>query len=147
MPYTKRKKQDGLTTKRIFSIIAIAVGLLSFLLLLAKGLSYENDNIQGYYYNLNMFKMIFGCEYAGINPGLLAAFIIMVLGIITSWFMPKSDVVGFIAIALFVTSAILWFCTVPLYGNHEASLGAAAIWLGVLNIVDGILLFIGISYS
>lgn len=146
MPYTKQKKQDGLSTKRIFSIVAVAVGLLSFLLLLANGLSYENDNIQGYYYNLNLFKMIFGSEYAGVNPGLLSAFIIMAIGIVLAWFMQKSDVIGFIAIVFFITSAVLWFCTIPLYGNYDAGLGAGAIWLGILNIVDAILIFVGISY-
>ncbi|MFA6796380.1 MAG: hypothetical protein WCR63_02205 [Bacilli bacterium] len=146
MPYTKRKKQDAISTKKIFSIIAVAVGVLSFLLLFANGLSYENDNIQGYYYNFNMFKMIFGSEYTGVNPGLLSAFIIMAIGIILAWFMQKSDIVGFISIAFFVTSAVLWLCTIPLYGNYDAGLGAAAIWLGILNLVDAILIFVGISY-
>jgi hypothetical protein len=146
MPYTKQKKQEGLSTKKIFSIIAVAVGVLSFLLLLANGLSYENDNIQGYYYTSNMFKMIFGCEYAGVNPGLLSAFIIMAIGILLTWFMEKSDIIGFVAIVFFITSAVLWFCTVPLYGNYDAGLGSAAIWLGILNVVDAILIFVGLSY-
>jgi len=145
MPY-KSKKQEGLSTKNIFSIVAIAVGLLSLLLLAAQGVSYDNSAIEGYYAGLNMYKMIFGSVYAGINPGLLSAFIIMILAIGAAALMNKSDIAGFASILLFITSAVLWFCTVPLYGNFAATLGAAAIWLGILNIVCGILVFIGLSY-
>lgn len=145
MPY-KSKKQEGLSTKNIFSIIAIAVGLLSLLLLAANGVSYDHPIIEGYYAGLNMFKMIFGSEYAGINPGLLSALIIMVLGIISAALMNKSDIAGFASILFFITATVLWFCTIPLYGNFEASLGSAAIWLGILNFVCGVLVFIGLSY-
>jgi hypothetical protein len=136
-------EEGGLHVNNVLSIIAGATAALSFLFLLAHGISYT----QGYYpSNFNMGQMIFGTAWAGINPGLFSAFILMVLGIVFDVIMNWKKVFSIPAMLCLITSGILWFCTVPLYGNASAGLGAAAWCLGIFNIVDALLIFVGSTY-
>lgn len=139
----KNNQFEGLKLKNVLSIIAAVTGALCFLFLLTGGISYS----QGYYPStFNMGQMIFGTDWAGINPGLLSAFIIMCLAIVCALGMNFKDIFGYLSIVLFITSAVLWFCTVALYNNWSATLSVAGWCLGVFNIVDAALVFVGISY-
>jgi hypothetical protein len=70
----------------------------------------------------------------------------MSIGIILAGVMNFSDIAGAASIVFFITSAVLWFCTVFLYGNISAVLGAGGWCLGIFNVIDAILVFVGVSY-
>lgn len=138
------------TIRLTFALIAAITGALSFLFLLTYGIEFGTATV-GYAYarsECSMGALIFGTQdwATGPNPGLLSAFIIMVCGIGLSLGMIKNDFCGYLAILFFITSAVLWFCTVPLYGNMSAKLSTAGYCLGVFNIVDAVLVFIGVNY-
>jgi len=141
----KFNMDGGLKVKNVLSIISAVTACLCFLFLLCPGISYTKS-----YYpsNFNMGNIIFGSAwYNHINPGLLSAFIIMCVAIVLDVAMNLSDFCGYLSILCFITSAVLWFCTVPLYGNMYATLGSAGYCLGIFNIVDACLTFVGVAYK
>jgi hypothetical protein len=140
----QKEKQSGLTAKNVLSIVAAGVAALCFLFLMTYGISYSNATAP-YSFNaadLNMAHLIFGNKWAGLNPGLFSAFIIMILAIGFDIMMNWVAIGGYLSILCFITSGILWFCTVPLYGNSSAVLGAGGWCLGVFNIIDAALVFV-----
>jgi hypothetical protein len=142
----------GLHVKNVMSIIAVATLLLSFLLLLAPGIDYKAGTTAGiriYPSGFNMGMMIFGSAdwNGGVpNPGLLSAFIIMIVGLIAAGAMNWYEPSAILSVLCLITSSILWFCTVPLYGNTSATLGAAAWCLGIFNLLDAVFVFVGATY-
>lgn len=147
----KKEESKKFTAKNIFAIIATAVGLLQLLFLLLKGINYTNASYASYYSDgdMNMANLIFGGSVfrSGPNIGLLIAFIFMLIAIVLSIVVHFWTPAGYFGILLLITSSILWFCTVPLYGNMAASLGAAGICLGIFNLVDAVLLFLAVAYN
>src|SRR5574344_514694 len=129
----------------IFASIAAAIGVLSYLFLLTYGIDYGTATVSYYYSasDISMAHLIFGNSFAGVNPGLLSAFIIMTLAIILDLAMIKNNFCGYLSFLFFLTAGILFFCTVPLYGNMSAKLSTGGWCLGVFNIVDAVLVFLG----
>lgn len=150
MNSNNKKKEEGANIRTIMSIVATVLGAACFLFLLTYGISYSNTSAT-YAFNaseLSMGHLIFGGDFGrGINPGLFSAFLIMALAVILALAMNWNDMTGYFSIILFITSSILWFCTVPLYGNTAATLSTAGWCLGVFNLVDAALVFIGVAYK
>ncbi len=145
-----KKKESSFHINNVLSITSSVVGGLSLLFLLLPGISYTT----GFYPtdgSFNLGAMTFGNNtFAPLNIGLLIAFIFTILGIVFTALINVNKVAiasGMFAVVLFVTSAILYFCTVPLYGNLSASLGSGAICLGVFNLICAIITFIAASYK
>ncbi len=142
--YKTVKKDNGLKFQSIMAIVTTSIGLLSLLFLLCPGITYSKV---GYYSaSFNLGNMIFGTDWAGVNPGLLAALIVMVVSVIASGISIVKPTIGIISIIGFASSAILWCCTIPMYGNYYAGLGSGAICLITFNFLCSLLSFISVSY-
>lgn len=141
--FEKFDPNAGLHIKNVMSIIVTVTLIAQYFLLLSGGISAK----AGYYSaNFNLWQMIFGSEFATVNPGLLSAFIIMTVGLICTVMVNFYEPAGWLGMVCLLTSSILWFCTVPLYGNSSAALGPASWCLGIFNAIDMILLFVGVTY-
>jgi|GEM_PF-3016294 hypothetical protein len=143
-------QKKGFSVNNVFSIIVAVTAALCFLFLLTKGISYSNPNASYAWSDkdLSVGSLIFGTEVFKGHPnaGLLSAFILMVAAIVLdiamNWFTPA----GYFSFLFFVTAGILWFCAVPLVGVEGSSLAVGTICLGVFNLIDAVLVFIGVAY-
>ncbi len=142
--YKTKKKESKFTFQNIISLVCCGIGLLSLLFLLCQGISYSKV---GYYSaSFNLGNMIFGTDWAGANPGLLSAFIIMLVSSICAGLAAFRPNLAFFSVIGFITSAILWCCVIPLYGNYAAGVGNGIICLITFNFVCAILSFISATY-
>lgn len=147
--FLKKDNEKGWGVRNTLSVIAAVIGLLSFLFLMTKGVNYTNPNFTPYYSDkeLHMGALIFGNgKFKGLNPGLFSAFLLMCLGILGAILMNWSYIPGYLSFLFFIVSGILWFCAVPLYGITGSSLAVGGWCLGIFNIIDAILVFIGVAY-
>lgn len=143
--YKTVKKESSLRFQNIMAIVSTSIGLLSLLFLLCPGITYSKV---GYYSaSFNLGNMIFGTDWAGPNPGLLAALIVMLVSIVASGISIVKPNIGIISIIGFASSAILWCCVIPMYGNYAAGIGSGAICLITFNFLCSLLSFISVSYK
>ncbi len=141
-----KKNTRSVTPVTVFSLISAITGLLSLLFLLGKGVTLESPI--RYPESMNLGSIIFGTQVflPGVNIGLLIAFISVILASVLALLTNYKKQLGFVSIVFFLLAAVLWFCTVPLYGNMQCGLGYGSIFLGIFGIIDAILIFVGATY-
>ncbi len=144
-PLVKKSKDSKWNFVTILACISGGIGLLSILFILCPGITYPYT---GYYNSgFNLASMIFGNGmWASLNPGLLIGFIIMIISSLVCFLAFVKQQFGLISCLGFITSAILFFCIIPLYGNYSAGIGSGAICIATFNLLCAILSFIFATY-
>lgn len=142
-----RVKQT-ISTKLILSCIACVIGLLSLFFLFAPGVIVTNSITSKQTY-LSLGELTFG-GLTPISAGLVTAFFLAIgaslIGLGTSGF----HYVGYLAGLLFLTSAICFFCVIPMVGdgfknvtvNGIKTLGFGTYAVGISQIICAILMFV-----
>ncbi len=140
--------KQSVSKRLILACIACVIGLLSLFFLFAPGVIFTTNS--GKIISETAGETIFGGYYSGMNAGLMSAFFIAILASLISLATGGFRYAGYLASIMFITCAVLFFCTIPLLGNEltkfgsrgSFSLGFGTYIVGISQVICAILLIV-----
>jgi hypothetical protein len=134
------KTKSEINPRIILSIVACILGFASLIFLASTGIVFKYTQKPG------TSNLILGCLTWGggdfgspISAGLVCAFFFTIGGALIVLGVGGFHYIGFLSFLLFLTSGVLYFCSVPLCASALATVGAGYGVLGWGSYVAGIL--------
>lgn len=145
------KTKKDISPRTIMSFVACALGLISFCFLAGAGIKFVYK--AGGSVDVAMGNLIWGGgtsrAVAYANAGLICGFFFTIAALLIVLGVAGFHYIGFVSFLLFLTSAVLTFCSVPLcqatiekIGYGSAFLGWGAYAYGGLNLIGAVVSFL-----